>query len=363
MIRLINATDLIKYNANARGNNTTDCVARGLSLAFNLQYDEILKELRATQKQMRSSSYKYTRVFAEVIKNHAPTSKLISIKPEDRVTVSEFVEQNVSSTIIILCGKSASSNDSTHLVTAIDGKLYDTWDSRNYYVFQYWIVDGIDHDFSFDINEYRETLRDQIYKDIDRFGLKYCQKYDIDPEEIGLRRTQWNENVLAVHLWWHSSKTDKKYNFSFNLSYSPTMTLEKAQKYTSDIIKTRLYDRFYTAVKEDKAVEEANKLFQESGESESNVWFSDERERKFFNSLPAKVRPFIDHLVVDRPGMYSDSVRVRMKLLPGDPRRGDPHYKYIWFEFYDCGTVRAMINRYLETWEHPNVDYYPAEEY
>lgn len=360
MITLVNATDLIKYNANARGNNTSDCVARGLSLAFNLGYDEVLKELRATQKEMRQHSYKITPVITRVISNHHSSAKCVVVQPQDRISVAEFVEQNSTCTLIILCGSKVDDR-STHLVTAIDGKLYDTWDSRNYFVYKYWAIEGIVHEFGFNLDEHKETLRDQTYKDIDRFGLKYCQKYDINPEELSLHRTQWQENVLSIHLWWKSSKTGKKYDFSFRLSYSPTMTLEKAQKYTSDTVKTRLYDRFYTAVKQDKDIEEANKFLAETGEKATDPWFSDQREKRLFNSLPAKIRPFVEYISVENPGQYSDSVYVRIKSIPGDPKRSEE--PKVRFRHYDSASVKAMITRYLTTWEHPEVDYDPYEEY
>ena len=369
--RIIDAAELVNYNANARGNNSSDCVARGLSLAFNIGYDEMLKQLRATQKNMNSYSYKITPVIRAVINQNHPDAK--QEKANDLVDpttgeilqkgypkVSEFLDVYSKGTVIILCGPKADGH-SSHLVTAIDGKLYDTWDSRNYYVASYWAITDITYDFSFDLDAHKEQLRDQLYRDVDFFGTKYCTKYDIPVEEITVVRSNWSANVLSIIMKWISKKTNKTYDFSFKLSYNPRWSLDDAVKYTTATVKTRLYDRFYTAVKQDKDIEEANKFLQETGEKPTDLWLFDGREKRFFNSLPAKIKPFVEYLNIENPGEYSDSVYVRIRALPGDPKRTEE--PKVRFRFYDSASVKAMIDRYLKTWEHPEVDYEPSEEY
>lgn len=368
---ILDATELVRYNANARGNNSTDCVARGLSLAFNIKYDEMLKTLRATQKEMRSNSYKITPVISKVIEHYHPGAKqqrandlvdpntgeiLISGQPK----VSEFLDVYSKGTIIILCG-SKPDGSSSHLVTAIDGKLYDTWDSRDYYVAKYWAITDITHDFSFDLEAHKEELRDQMYRDVDFFGTKYCAKYNIPVEEVTLVRASWSANVLTIIIKWTSGKTNNTYDFSFKLSYSPQMTQDEAIKYTTTTIKTRLYDRFYTAAKQDKDLEEANKFLAETGEKVTDPWFTDQREKRLFNSLPAKIKPFVEYIDINQPGQYSYSVYIRIKTLPGDPKRAEE--PKVRFRHYDSASVKAMIDRYLKTWEHPELDYDPYEEY
>lgn len=371
MKAVIDAAELVSYNANARGNNSSDCVARGLSLAFNTSYDEMLKQLRSTQKDMRSHSYKITPVIRNVIEHYHPGVKhekatdLIDpntgeVLSPGQPKVSEFLDVYSKGTLIILCGPKADGH-SSHLVTAIDGKLYDSWDSRNYYVATYWAITDITYDFSFDLDAHKDQLRDQMYRDVGFFGTKYCTKYSIPVEEVTLVRSNWSANVLSIIIKWTSGKTQKSYDFSFKLSYSPRMTLEEATKYTTSTIKTRLYDRFYTASKQDKDLEEANKFLQETGEKSTDLRLYDGREKRLFNSLPAKIKPFVEYIDINEPGQYFDSIYVRIRTLPGDPKRAEE--PKVRFRFYDSASVKAMIDRYLKTWEHPEVDYDPSEEY
>lgn len=370
---ILDATELVRYNANARGNSTDDCVARGISLAFNKTYDQVLKDLRSTAKAMHSDSYKITRVIRRLIETYMPGAQ--QKHPTDFVnkdtgeinknypTVGDFVDANPNATIIILCGDKADGR-SNHLVTALNGKLYDTWDSRDRFVASYWIIEGMEYDFKLDLNVSKDTLHDKALKDIDFFGTKYCTKYDIPVQEVHLVQTWWSNNVLKLKIEWNSKKTGKDYDFSFNLSYPPTMSLDDALKYTSTTVKTRLYDRFYAAAKKDADEYEAQQMVKElGGTPDQRFLWMDGVERRFYNSLPAKIKPYIEYLDINCPGQYSHSVYVRIKALPGDPRKDDPECNKVRFRWYDAASVKDMIARYLKNWEHPEVDYSPYEEY
>lgn len=359
-LQIIDASELVRYNANARGNSSPDCVARGLSLVFSMTYDNTLKELRQIQKDHHRDSYKTFVTIEEFIANHC-SDKCIELKKSEYVPVGEFADTHPAGTYIILCGKHSANFSTEHLVTVIDGKIYDSWDSRDYFVKKYWSVSNVTHEFKLNLEAEKETLREQAMSDIDLFGRKFCEKYNIPVDEVAFQRMNFKYNVLRVHLVWKSSKTGKAYDFSFNLSYSLKMSIDEALKYTTTTIKTRLYDRFYTSSKQDAEEYEAKKLFEESGETEQTMFYMDDREKRFFNSLPAKIKPFVKYISIQSPGQYSDSVSVRIKALPGDPRRStDPSFR---FEGYDSAMVKDMIKRYLEKWERPYDDYEPYEEY
>ena len=356
----ITSSELVKYNANARGNMSPDCVARGLSLAFNMNYNDILKELRETAKEHHRDSYKTTVNITETIAKHT-SDKCIQLSKQDIKSVEQFADENNTGTYVILCGKRRDDMHTEHLVTCIDGKIYDSWDSRNWFVKKYWYITNAVHEFKLNLEENKEILRDKMMEAVDTFGRKYCEKYGIPVEELAFNGSYFKYNILAVNITWKSSKTKVEYDFSFNLSYSLKMSVEEAMKYTVATVKTRLYDRFYAAAKADNDKYESDKFFAESGEEKSELYLLDGREQRFFNSLPAKIKPFVKFLSLDRPGSYSDSVTVRIVALPGDPRRNTD--KRIVFSGYDSAMVKDMINRYLTKWERPYDDYDPYEEY
>lgn len=67
MKRLIYSANLIRYNANTSGKNTEDCVVRSISLAFDVPYTQVRKELNAILKENRRyDSYKY--IFKNYVK-------------------------------------------------------------------------------------------------------------------------------------------------------------------------------------------------------------------------------------------------------------------------------------------------------
>ena len=356
------SSDLVRYNANARGNASPDCVARGLSLAFNMSYNDILKELRETAKEHHYSSYKTTVNITNTIAKHT-SDKCIQLSRNEVVPVGQFADENNVGTYVILCGKKRDDLHTEHLVTCIDGKIYDSWDSRNYFVKKYWYITNVVHEFKLNIEESQEVLRDKMMESVDTFGRKYCDKYGISVDELTFNGSYFNHNILCIDISWKSSKTGVEYDFSFNLSYSLKMSLEEALKYTVTTVKTRLYDRFYAAAKADNDKYESDKFFAESGEdpTDLNRFYLDGREQRFFNSLPAKIKPFVKFLSIENPGSYSDSVQVRIVALPGDPRRNTD--KKIVFSGYDSAMVKDMINRYLTKWERPYDDYSPTEEY
>ena len=94
MKKYIESADYIYYNANSRGKDTRDCVKRALSMAFDVSYDEISKELLSTARRLQKSQWNVYSVFNEVIKQHGGKEHPKLSQP---LTVSEFVDQNCKS--------------------------------------------------------------------------------------------------------------------------------------------------------------------------------------------------------------------------------------------------------------------------
>ena len=55
----ITSADLIRYNANPRHTDTGDCTKRALSLAFDMPYSQVSKELNGIANEMNESRDHY----------------------------------------------------------------------------------------------------------------------------------------------------------------------------------------------------------------------------------------------------------------------------------------------------------------
>lgn len=147
---------LINYNANKDGRDTSDCTIRSLSLAYDLPYEEVSKELRGTSKG-KTFSYNATTNINGFIVKHGWTP--IAVRngvdviwnKSDVVTTEQFADEHPVGTYLCLTGKKPKGSPTeysrdeyenyNHLLCIIDGNVYDSWNSMKQYVRQYCVVD------------------------------------------------------------------------------------------------------------------------------------------------------------------------------------------------------------------------------
>ena len=150
--------------------------------------------------------------------------------------------------------------------------------------------------------------------------------------------------------------------YSFNIAYpfSPSTTLDEANKKMKEITKIRMYDRFYTIKKQLDEKQEAHELYEESPDKRNHdLVFYDGLEQRFYNGLPGWCKPFITYLNVQNPGQYSDSYEVTMIPLPGDPVRDR-----VTFYGYDSNMIKGELQKYREEgFKRPGYDYDVYEEF
>lgn len=356
------SSNLIKYNANSRGTNTTDCVCRAISTAYAMKYNDVLKLLNKAQKKF-GYTYKYLSVFGMVI--HDLGAKVHIVSKDNNQSLDQFADAHNSGTYIVCVSKSVNGNPS-HVACVIDGDVYDTWDSRNQYVVkQYWEVTATHTHDRFDMDKYREQLREVLYEASSNFCNKYCKKFEIPEDKIMFNGIRYNANVLNIILWYKSSVSNNKYDFSFSISYPIDTTIDDAILYTENICKTRLYDRFYNASKKDKEYEEVtnqevkyrrpnDKMLHDSFEQSLSG-----RTKQLYNNLPTVIRPYVLSIEVDHLGQYHDSVMVECCPLPDDTYDGT----IVRFTGYNFQMIKAMIKRYVDTFEQPVRDYDQYDDY
>lgn len=371
MKRIITAAVYKNYNANSSGRNTTDCVNRAISLAFKKSYNEVHKELLSElHSQRRYSSYKMYPIYEKLILGWGgQEEKELPINQ----TVSEFCDDMGSEGTYILetHEKPQFHHRGNHLTCVIDGVLYDSWDSSNCYVCGYYTVkegktDREFTDIQSHFDEYREKIPDMIMDEVDRITKKEFHGCD---RTVGVRA--YDEDGVAKYglvkgytikfpCEYEIQKFGKNHQYVFNISYvfTPETTEEEAEKIIKDTTKVRVYDRIYEIKKDLKKKEEEYEVQQQLGVEYTTTehLFLDGREERFYNSLPGWCKPLITYLNVDRPGQYSNSYRLNINPLPGDPNR-----EMIKLESYQGSEIREMLDMYKKDFSRPFDDYDPYE--
>lgn len=151
MMKKIEA-DLKYYNANTRDADVGDCVKRALSVAYSEDYDKVSAELNRIKREKRAPGFNFDITFNEFMKRRG--DKLV--KESDDITVDEFSKAHPSGVWVILCGKNSPSANgrSSHMAAIVNGNVYDSWNSLDYYVYKYCKVSkGKSDEYEFDTEE------------------------------------------------------------------------------------------------------------------------------------------------------------------------------------------------------------------
>lgn len=360
MKRYIQTAEYKRYNANNRGTHTSDCVKRALSMAFDISYVEVGKELNAIMKQTGRKAWNENHVFWKFIQNHA--GKFLQ-GADNTKTLEETVDELGSGTYIYETSPKPGIQfgRGDHLVCSIDGKIFDSWDSRTQYVTGYWKVEGrnalelsgIEEHLSELSEEAQEAIRVQVTKYFDKHNLHDIGGWGI----VKVRQEGYTIYIDNRIKLYPDGPEEKPMTYSFTIAYvfKPNTSLEEARKQIKQVTQTRIYDRFYTIIKQLADHREAMELFKQAGHEKHDGPFLPYRglEERFFNSLPGWVKPFVTYVSIQEPGAYSDSYELTILPLPGDPRR-----ERISFEGYDSKDIRAQLDIYkTEDFARPGEDY------
>jgi hypothetical protein len=100
-----------------------DCAIRSLAKLLDKPYVDVKKDLMQLKRLKRLARYYYVEIIEIYIKQH----KLREIKVKG-VKVSDYT--SMGHYLIMVDG---------HLLTVIDGVLYDNWDSRSQLVQRVWV--------------------------------------------------------------------------------------------------------------------------------------------------------------------------------------------------------------------------------
>ena len=119
----------IEYNPNPTGRRVEDCAVRAVAKALGKDWETafalIAKNAYAMGDMPHSNS-----VWGSVLRMHGFYRKSIQDTCPDCYTVEDFLRDHPKG-IYVLCS-------TNHVATAIDGNLYDTWDSTQLSPQFYW---------------------------------------------------------------------------------------------------------------------------------------------------------------------------------------------------------------------------------
>lgn len=349
----ISSATLVDYNANDRGNYSPDCVKRAISMAFSKQYSQVAKDLRKAQAEVRAETgsdaweWNMPTVYSRVIKDYGGSDKM---KPKEGITVGEFADTH-SGTYLIQSGRTPSR--SSHLVCVVDGEVFDTWNSLDQYVVSYYRVGGkhkpksnIKDQFDSLIGHAQELIYNQAKLRIKKFGLE-------DELELGDVKSRIRSFAFQITLQLYATNySDYEPKIQIIYAFSPTTTYNEAIEYIKKITPTRVYDRLYAIRDKLNELQEAAELAAEDSAVTQYSTFFDERERRFYKSLPEWLKQRVTFLQIQAPGNYSDSYRLEFRPLPGDP---DGHLVY--FEGETSDEIRDRIARYKKTYDREWYEY------
>ena len=117
------------FNPSPSGRNVGDCSVRAIAKALNIGWGKAYTLIAAsgfTLHDMPSSN----AVWGTVLSHSGFERHIIPNTCQDCYTIGDFADDHPHGTYVVGTG--------SHVVTVIDGVLYDSWDSRNEIPVYYW---------------------------------------------------------------------------------------------------------------------------------------------------------------------------------------------------------------------------------
>ena len=282
---------------------------------------------------------------------------------ESTMTVNEFIDSMDPSGVYIIATAKAPTKPGrgSHLTCSVDGTLFDSWDSSNQYVSNYYVVSGVSHEFT-DISDHMSDLFQEGKELIETLGDKYLSKYNLagalDIVDDCSGPLKYKLVYYVAYDEFEGERNKTLFDIEIYCVFSPTMTVDDARKKMIQTIKTRMYDRFYEFNKKQLSDNEGARLFEQAGYKKKKELYLTTKENRFVNSLPGWCKPFLTQVYVSSPGYY-DSYEIRILPIPGDHRMGTNA------EFYGDSSdmVKKELERYKSTFDRPGNDYDIYDEY
>ena len=118
------------YNPNPAGKSISDCTVRALAKALGQSWEETYTGL-ALEGFVKGDLPNADSVWGAYLRAHGFSRRLLPDTCPDCYTVSQFAEDHPYGTFVL-------SMPGRHVVTVMDGVIYDSWDSGNEVPTYYW---------------------------------------------------------------------------------------------------------------------------------------------------------------------------------------------------------------------------------
>lgn len=124
----------ITVNPNPQNKLTGDCVVRAICVAEDKDWDDIFMELMMKSYLMKEMPTQ-NNVWGSYLKDIGYKRYLVSDDCPDCYSMNDFITENPKGTFILATG--------SHVATAKDGLLYDTWDSSSEHPIYYFKKENV----------------------------------------------------------------------------------------------------------------------------------------------------------------------------------------------------------------------------
>ena len=118
-----------QYNPNPCNKANGDCTVRAISKALNMSWDDAF-DMQVYKAKYMCDMPSSNAVVNAILKDCGFVSGSISNKCPSCYTIKDFCRDNPKGIFVIGTG--------THVVCAIDGTYFDSWDSGNETPIYYW---------------------------------------------------------------------------------------------------------------------------------------------------------------------------------------------------------------------------------
>lgn len=372
---------LVKYNANSRGTSTGDCTARAISLAFNMDYSKTRKLMNHTAKAYNEGNHWRTDRTYNNINNCKAVIKSLgggdAIDPVRKLSVGAFADMHPEGTYLIWCSKDGSKFTSQHLVCIIDSKIYDSWDSRVYFVLAYWEIgsSGVKSSDITDVGLYLRTWvtrwdakgyqdytnnvfqniidkNRKLKKLVTEYGFSYT--LEIIVKRVVLENFTFKFGCVITLNIPEFQVSDEYFKCNFAIVFKPTMSTDDVDKYFEESFYSKLYSFIQNNViyRIEDICTSYDSIRDNPNRNDYQVDPWDTITKKSFKSLPYWVQQLTRYFSVQNPfeGSYHDSVRLDLYVPSFDPNPEGDRFRY--FRAYNMADLKEGLDYYKKTGDY-----------
>ena len=378
MKRLL-SSDLVRYNANTRGTNTGDCTARAISLAFNIDYSKARKALNDSAKASTSLRFNSIPNVIKVIRELGGSEE---IKCPEKLTVGDWADKYNSGTYLIHCNRTGQPHGpGGHLVCIIDGKIYDSWDSRKYYAVSYHTIkSGISSKhISSNLPEAIKTFfNNKTTDDWTRFVTTTFDSIVQKNRRLKKLSAEYNTAISLAVNW--KRVNYGSYNFSMDyavkvsipkysisetfsskigITFKPTLPVDDIEEYFNSTFASKMHPFINNMSIKAEDILEGEALTSDVANPTASYsvykqsW--DGIVRRSFNNLPYWVRKLVVYFRVEPPsryGYYNDKVELKMMKPQFDTTYSVEPDEKIYFESESMALLKTALDHYKETGDY-----------